>query len=33
MSSKTILAILGAGIAGYGLYSIIDDDDDEPTSP
>jgi len=35
MSSRTLLALLGAGVAGYGLYSIIDDndDDDEPASP
>lgn len=34
--TRTLLAILGAGAVGYGLYEIIDDgddDDDEPTSP
>lgn len=32
-SSKTLLALLGAGVAGYGLYSIIDDNDDDDDAP
>ena len=32
LSSNALLALLGAGVVGYGLYEIIDDED-EPSSP